>query len=391
MRDIRLAASFVRIRGVTNGHERRRLQAATAKIINEVEESASVSVPQEWLRMRVWLAWRLILARGQGRSNRTVTHGGGADPLRELLWLSIKGHQRHFRFQPETVATLEARARLAWRKWLQVGGMGAFLSNQEKLEKIRRVNQLKAQKEGLRRWARIADGTRWNVLTEAETEERFELVHDKLSEALSKSQTLTVREWKDMGIKCLRVGHFVRVGGAFFYGPGEVASNYTLSGDAVDTQGETIEIEIEPRGGAANNRARRKAVLKSRREIRKRAVMGAVQRGEEPDDSGRWAVQRIVQVERPPTSRRGRPLRVLVNWEGSDEHGMPWHDSWVGIAMLTADQKAEARRMERETYAPVDSQQGREKRQKTGKQGQEEAKQRWENRLRRRKRTLFDD
>ena len=179
--------------------------------------------------------------------------------------------------------------------------------------------------------------------------------------------------------------------GAFFYGPGEVASNYTLSGDAVDTQGETIEIEIEPRGGAANNRARRKAVLKSRREIRKRAVMGAVQRGEEPDDSGRWAVQRIVQVVRPPTSRRGRPLRVLVNWEGSDEHGMPWHDSWVGIAMLTADQKAEARRMERETYAPVDSQQGREKRQKTGKQGQEEAKQRWENRLRRRKRTLFED
>ena len=112
---------------------------------------------------------------------------------------------------------------------------------------------------------------------------------------------------------------------------------------------------------------------------------------EEPDDSGRWAVQRIVRVERPPTSRRGRPLRALVNWEGTDEHGMPWHDSWVGIAMLTADQKAEARRMEREAYASVESRQGREKRQKTGKQGQEEAIQRWENRLRRRKRTLFDD
>ena len=34
---------------------------------------------------------------------------------------------------------------------------------------------------------------------------------------------------------------------------------------------------------------------------------------------------------------------------------MPWHDSWVGIAMLTADQQAEAQRMERETYAPVDT------------------------------------
>ena len=30
---------------------------------------------------------------------------------------------------------------------------------------------------------------------------------------------------------------------------------------------------------------------------------------------------------------------------------MPWHDSWVGIAMLTADQQAEAQHMERETYA----------------------------------------
>ena len=49
----------------------------------------------------------------------------------------------------------------AWCKWLQVGGMGAFLSSQDKLERIRRVNQLKAQKEGMRRWARIADGMRW--------------------------------------------------------------------------------------------------------------------------------------------------------------------------------------------------------------------------------------
>ena len=65
---------------------------------------------------------------------------------------------------------------------------------------------------------------------------------------------------------------------------------------------------------------------------------------------------------------------------------MPWHDSWawkwVGIAMLTADQKAEARRMERESYASAESRQGREKSAEDGEQqGQEEAKQRWENRL----------
>ena len=349
LRDIRLASLFVQQRGVSNGHERRRLQAATAKMVADVEEARSANAPREWLQMRVWLAWRLVLARGQGRSNKSVTHGGGTEPLRELLWLSTKGHYRHFQLLSESEATLEALARLAWRKWLRVGGMGGFTSIQRQLERIRRANQLKAQSEGMRRWARIADGTRWTVLTEAETEERFELIHDKLSEALGRSQTLTAREWRDMGIKGLRVGHFVRVGGVFFYGPEEIASNFTLSGDVAETRGETIEIEIEPRGGAENNRARRKAVLKSRREIRKRAVMGPVVRGDEPDDSGRWAVRRIVRVERPPTSRRGRPLRALVNWEGTDEHGMPWHDSWVGIAMLTADQKAEARRMERES------------------------------------------
>ena len=167
----------------------------------------------------------------------------------------------------------------------------------------------------MRRWACIADGTRWKVLTEEETENRFEITHDKLSEALCRSQVFTAREWKEMGIKGLRVGHIVRAGGAFFYGPEEISSNYTLSGDVAQTGGEAVEIEIEPRAGPANYKVRRKAVLKSRRERQRRVIMGAVIRGEEPDDRGRWAIQRIVQVERPPTSRRGRPLRVLVNWE----------------------------------------------------------------------------
>ena len=243
----------------------------------------------------------------------------------------------------------------------------------------------------MRRWACIADGTRWKVLTEEETENRFEITHDKLSEALCRSQVFTAREWKEMGIKGLRVGHFVRAGGAFFYGPEEISSNYTLSGDVAQTGGEAVEIEIEPRAGPANYKVRRKAVLKSRRERQRRVIMGAVIRGEEPDDRGRWAIQRIVQVERPPTSRRGRPLRVLVNWEGTDDQGMPWQDSWIGISMLTADQKAEARRLERETYASAEVRQGREKRQKTAKQGQDDDRQRWEVRLRSRKRTLFND
>ena len=391
LRDIRLASLFVRQRGSLDGHERRRLLSATVKLVIEVDETSSPTVPQEWLQKRVWLAWRLVLARGQGRSGRIVVHGGGVEPLRSLLWVATKGYHRDFRLHPASVMTLETLASLTWRKWLRVGGMGAFTHTQRKLERIRRANQIRAQREGMRKWARMADGTRWRVLTEAETEDRFEIVNDKLRDALRKSQVLTTREWKELDIKGLRLGHFVQLDGTFFYGPEEVASNHTLSGSAARDHGETIEIEIEPRAGATKAKERRKAVLRSRREIRKRNIMRAVVQGEEPDDSGRWAVNRIVQVARPPVSRRGRPLRVLVNWEGTDEQGMPWHDSWVSISMLTADQKSEARRMERDAYGSADAAQGREKRQKRVKQGQEDDRQRWEVRLRSRKRTLFDD
>jgi hypothetical protein len=302
-----------------------------------------------------------------------------------MLWLAAKGQQKCFRMQAESEGTLETLALLAWRKWLRIGGMGALVAAQKKLERARRLRQLNAQREGMRRWARLADGTRWKILTEKEAEERIELVHDKLSAALSISQVLTTREWKDMEIRGLRVGHFVKVGGAFFFGPEDIASSNTLSGEVVGDQGETVEIEIGPRGGTERQKERRRAVLKSRREIRKRAVMRGVQLGEEPDDSGRWAINKIVQVERPPASRRGRPLRVLVNWVGGDEQGMPWHDSWVSISMLTLDQRAEARRLERDRYASAeDRNQGGRKRQKKG--DQEEEKHRWEVRLRSRKR-----
>ena len=385
LRDIRLASRFVRQKGAFNGYERRRLQTATAEMVQDVGDTACENVPSEWLKMRVWLGWRLVLARGQGRSNKIVVQGGGAEPLREMLWLAAKGQQKCFRMQAESEGTLETLALLAWRKWLRIGGMGALVAAQKKLERARRLRQLNAQREGMRRWARLADGTRWKILTEKETEERIELVHDKLSAALSISQVLTTREWKDMEIRDLRVGHFVKVGGAFFYGPEDIASSNTLSGEVVGDQGETVEIEIGPRGGTERQKERRRAVLKSRREIRKRAVMRGVQLGEEPDDSGRWAINKIVQVERPPASRRGRPLRVLVNWVGGDEQGMPWHDSWVSISMLTLDQRAEARRLERDRYASAeDRNQGGRKRQKKG--DQEEEKHRWEVRLRSRKR-----
>jgi len=187
----------------------------------------------------------------------------------------------------------------------------------------------------------------------------------------------------------LRVGHFVRDQGGFFYAPGEVASNNTLSGGVAPEQGEQIEIEIEPRRGPVQNKARRKAVHKERRERQRRVVMRAVYDGLEPDDAGRWAIQRILQVVRPATSRRGRPLQVLVQWVGDDEDGNPWQDSWVGITRLTADQRAEARRLEKARYAPEDL--GKKARkevvaQRRAQQPQDKDKKQWEVRLRNRKR-----
>jgi hypothetical protein len=359
-------------------------------MIQDVEEPVGGNDPGEWLLMRTWLAWRLVLARGQGRRGRVVIHGGGAEPLRELLWLAATGQGQDFSQQPETEHHLQARAQAAWRKWLRAGGGAAYTAFLRKRERTRRIAVINAQREGMRRWARIADGTKWHILTEKETEERIELIHDKLSDALGKSQNLTRLEWKEMNIRGLRVGHFVRDRGGFFYAPGEVASNNTISGDAFTDQREHLEIEIEPRRGPGRDEARRKMVLKERRERRRRIVMRDVRDGIEPDDAGRWAIQRIVQVERPSTSRRGRPLRALVQWVGEDEDGNPWQDSWVGVTMLTADQRAEARRLEKARYAPEDA--GKKARKeivaRKRTQPQDEDKKQWEVRLRNRKRAL---
>ena len=318
LRDIRLAARFVRQHGALDGYGRRKLITATAKMVQDAEEPVGDSAPAELLLMRTWLAWRLVLARGQGQSGKIAVHGSGEEPIRELFWLIATGKEQTFLLQPEAEHDLQIRALATWRKWLRVGGMGAHGAQLRMRERARRIAIVNAQREGMRRWARVADGTKWHMLTEKDTEERMELIHDKLSDTLSKAQTLSRLEWKEMNIRGLRVGHFVRAGG-FFYAPGEVASNNTLSGGAAVNHGERIEIEIEPRRGPEQNKARRKVVLKERRERRRRVAMRAVHDGLEPDDAGRWAIQRILRVERPLSSLRGRRLQVLVEWVGEDE------------------------------------------------------------------------
>ena len=50
--------------------------------------------------------------------------------------------------------------------------------------------------------------------------------------------------------------------------------------------------------------------------------------------------------------RRGRPLDVLVEWEGEDSDGDLWEESWVSVTELTADLRAEARQLEMELFGP---------------------------------------
>jgi hypothetical protein len=200
----------------------------------------------------------------------------------------------------------------------------------------------------MRRWARRADGTKWLILTEAETEERFEFCHEGLRALLALKQVLSAGEWKALGIHNLRLGHFIRVG-QLFYGPEETPSCHTLSGHEAMDVGEPVRLEIEPRWDPQRGKRRRQEVQRSRREVRQRVAMGPVVAGQEADDGGRWAVRRIMAVRRHE-GRRGRPLDVLVEWEGEDSDGDLWEESWVSVTYLSKDLRDEARKLESELF-----------------------------------------
>jgi hypothetical protein len=91
--------------------------------------------------------------------------------------------------------------------------------------------------------------------------------------------------------------------------------------------------------------------------VRQRIAMGPVRDGIEADDGGRWAV-RCIRAVRRHEGRRGRPLDVLVEWEGEDSDGDLWEESWVSVTYLTADLRAEARRLEAELFGPRATQAG---------------------------------
>jgi ribonuclease HI len=345
LRELRLAKDFVT--SVTSG-ERRRLRKEVERRLTKMDEELASNAPGEWLRLRAWVAWRMVLAQGLGKSGRRIVHGATRDSLCEQLLEHSTGRQQEVSRASEGVPALRKRKKLAWRRWLRTGGWAAFDLCHRKEARIRRNRALAAQRDGMRRWARRAEGTRWAILTEAETEERFEFRHEGLRALLELKQVLSAGEWKALGIHNLRLGHFIRVG-QLFYGPEEASSCHTLSGQEAMDVGELVRIEIEPRWDPQRGKRRRQEVLRSRREVRQCVAMGPVVAGQEADDGGRWAVRRIMAVRRHE-GRRGRPLDVLVEWEGEDSDGDLWEESWVSVTYLSKDLRDEARKLESELF-----------------------------------------
>ena len=354
LREIRAAREYIAGMDGVDGFARRRLVRAVGELQSAIGEERVANQPGVWLLLRTWVAWRLVLATGGGRSGRPILHGATRDQVKEHLLHVALREQREISSPAAQLADLCKARHRAWRRWLQVGGWGAFHSCSLRIARACRSRVIAAQREGMRRWAARADGRCWQILTEKEVEERFELVHKELQRLLTTKQILTAGEWKRLGINNLRLGHFVRVGqGAteMFYGPGEVTSQHTLSGDAAEEVGEVIEVEIAPRWDAQRREKRRREVGRNRREVQQRIAMGPVRAGVESDDRGRWAVRGIMAVRRHE-GRRGRPLDVLVEWEGEDSDGDLWEESWVNVTELTPDLRAEARRLEMELFGP---------------------------------------
>ena len=173
--------------------------------------------------------------------------------------------------------------------------------------------------------------------------------------------------------------------GQFFYGPEQVPSCHTLSGQAAVDVGEVVQIEIEPRWDPQRAKRRRQEVRGARRDVRQRVAMGPVLAGQEADDGGRWAVRRVMAVRRHE-GRRGRPLDVLVEWEGEDSDGDLWEESWVSVTYLSKDLREEARKLESELFGPrgvpVPSRRAARRDEVRRRQERERSNQQWSSRLR---------
>ena len=181
-----------------DGFARRRLRTAVGTQQLEIGEGRTLAVnqPGAWLLSRAWVAWRTVLAQGREKNGRRVLQGARRAHLREQLFQVAFREQREF-WVPETqLADLQEARRRTWRRWLRLGGWGAFHACSARLDRARRSRALAAQRDGMRRWAVRANGCCWHILTDTEVEERFELPHEGLRRLLATKQILSDVEWK---------------------------------------------------------------------------------------------------------------------------------------------------------------------------------------------------
>ena len=84
--------------------------------------------------------------------------------------------------------------------------------------------------------------------------------------------------------------------------------------------------------------------------------------------------------------RRGRPLDVLVEWEGADSDGDLWEESWVSVTYLSKDLRDEARELENELFgtrgAQAPSRRAAQRDEARQRQERERALMQWSSRLR---------
>jgi hypothetical protein len=86
LREIRLAREYVAGLDGVDGFARRRLNKAAGELQSAIEEEQVANPSGAWLLLRSWVAWRLALAMGGGRSGRSILHGARRDQVKEQLY-----------------------------------------------------------------------------------------------------------------------------------------------------------------------------------------------------------------------------------------------------------------------------------------------------------------
>ena len=212
------------------------------------------------------------------------------------------------------------------------------------------MKQLTRQREGMRKWAVVADGRWWRRLTCGEEKEkwllRFEQI-EQLRQWIRDGNRITTKMWDKLHVRGLRMEHYVDVDGTF-YSPGELGEHGAMNGQGavVVSPSARVQLVIAPR--VRRGRKRRAAVIAARE--RRGAAMRGVWAGDEADDGDRWAVEQLLDVRRPKL-RRGRQLEVRVAWVSRGVvESVRWRPSWTPVGWLSADLRREARRMEGVKY-----------------------------------------